>query len=72
MQSAGVKLVLPVLARDRIVKPYKIEDGWCDKKGFFQWLVNTETGKKWDIGRDYEYEGYVKDLNRDIANGKFN
>lgn len=61
-----------LLARDRVKKPYAIVDSWCDKRGFFQYLVNKETNQKWDIGRDYEYEGYVEDLNRDIANGKFN
>lgn len=71
MKPHGSNLSRPLLAADRITKPYAIEDSWCDKRGFFQYLVNKETGQKWDIGRDYEYEGYVNDLNCDIENGKF-
>lgn len=72
MDAPMARLIKVAPAKDRIVKPYIVEDSWCDKRGFFQFLVNKETGRKWDIGRDYEYEGYVNDLNRDIANGKFN
>lgn len=72
MDSTLAVLKIPTLAKDRITKPYAIEDSWCDRRGFFQFLVNKETGKKWDIGREYEYEGYVADLNRDIANARFN
>jgi len=72
MRSTKKSISAPLLARDRISKPFAVEDSWDDKRGFFQFLVNKETGQKWDIGRDYEYEGYVNDLNRDIASGKFN
>lgn len=72
MRDNAKSFSAPLTARDRITKPYAIEESYSDNRGFFQILVNKDNGKKWDIGRDYEYEGYVNDLNRDIAKGKFN
>jgi hypothetical protein len=60
-----------MLARDRIIKPFAKIEGWDDNSGWFEWVVNKETGQKWNVGRDYDYEGYVTDLNAHIANGKF-
>jgi len=60
-----------VPAKDRIIKPYELHDRWCDKRGFYVVLVNTETKKEWDVGTKYDYEGYVNDLNKDILTNKF-
>jgi hypothetical protein len=61
----------PLLARDRITKPFAKKEGWDDYTGWFEWIVNKETGQQWNVGRDYDFEGYVDVLNKDIADGKF-
>jgi hypothetical protein len=64
-----MRRVIP--AKDRIIKPFAKEEGWDDRTGWFEWIVNKETGQKWNVGREYDFEGYVDVLNIHILDGKF-
>lgn len=70
--AAPLAILVPVLpAKDRILKPFVVVNRVDDKTGFYQVIRNTETGKEWNVGREYDVEGYVLTLNRDILRGKF-
>jgi len=66
---AVLEPVLP--AKERIIVTHTIEDRWDDKTGFYQVVINKIKGVEWNVGTKYDYEGYVKDLNEDILQGKF-
>jgi hypothetical protein len=65
------RLVPIAAAAERLVKPFALKTDWEEKRGWFQWLVNQDSGQKWDVGKQYDFEGYVDVLNADIQRGKF-
>lgn len=72
ISAAPLAMLVPVLpARDRIIKPFVVEDRFDTNSGFYQVVKNQETAKEWIVGRDYDFEGYVKKLNSDIMSGCF-
>lgn len=66
---ARLNPVLP--AKERIIVTHSIEDRWDDKIGFYQVVINKIKGLEWNVGLEYDYEGYVSKLNEDILQGKF-
>lgn len=66
---ARLEPVVP--AKDRIIVTHSIEDRWDDKIGFYQVVINKIRGLEWNVGTKYDYEGYVKQLNEDILQGRF-
>lgn len=61
-----------VPAKERIRKPFTLEEDWDETRGWFQWVVNKDTGKKWNVGIQYDFEGFVDVLNTHILQGRFN
>ncbi len=73
LSAPPLAILVPVVpAKDRILQSHTIEDRFDQRWGFYQVVINKETKQEWNVGRTYDFEGYVNKLNRDIIAGLFN
>lgn len=66
-------ILIPVLpAYLRVNQEYKFEDRFSKEEGFYQVVIHKKSGKEWNVGREYDHEGYVDRFNVEVERGMFN
>lgn len=70
--NTGLAVLIPVVpSKQCVIVTHTIEDRWDEKDGWFQVVINKIKGVEWNVGKDYDHDGYVERLNNDILDGKF-
>jgi hypothetical protein len=69
--NALAKLLPVVPSKDRIIVTHTIEDRWDDKYGWHKVVINKIKGLEWNIGKEYDHDGFVNRINTEILQGKY-